>query len=45
MLPLTLCDKAPELTAERAVTLDFAPSAPREVAYTDENGETRSYTE
>ena len=45
VLPLTLCEKAPELTAERAVTLDFAPSAPREVAYTDENGETRSYTE
>lgn len=44
MFPLTLREETAELTAERALTLDFAPYVPREEAYTDENGESHTQT-
>lgn len=44
VFPLTLREETAELTAERALTLDFAPYVPREEAYTDENGESHTRT-
>lgn len=43
VLPLTILSGGEELTAQREVTLDFAPYTTRTESYTD-NGQTHSYT-